>query len=67
MAKKFHALEDKYYSINEVAEIMNVRYMTVSKMIGRGELKAFKLHRQYRIPESALLDLMNESASKLVA
>lgn len=67
MKNKFHAIEDEYYSIKEVAEVLKVKYMTVQKMIDRGELYAFRVHRQYRIPESSLLELMNKPASKLAA
>lgn len=42
-------IEDKLYTPQEVARILNVAYMTVYRWIQSGELKAYQVHKQYRI------------------
>jgi excisionase family DNA binding protein len=43
-----------YLSIKEAAEILDVHYTTVMKLVGCGALPAFKVGRQWRIKESDL-------------
>ncbi len=44
------------YTAEEVAQILRVHLRTIHRMIKRGELEAFTVDREYRIPQSALDD-----------
>ena len=44
----------KYVSVSEAAEILNVHYRTVVKMCKRGDLKHLKIGKTYRILLDAL-------------
>ena len=46
--------EEKYYTIEEVAEMLKVVYLTVYRWIQDGKLKAYKSGKQYRINKSDL-------------
>jgi len=42
-------LKDQYYSIEEVATMLKVAYLTVYRWIRSGKLQAIKAGKQYRI------------------
>ena len=42
-------MTDQYYTIEEVAEMLKVVYLTVYRWIQDGKLVAFKAGKQYRI------------------
>lgn len=42
-------IQDQYYSIEEVANVLKVAYLTVYRWIQSGKLKAVKAGKQYRI------------------
>ena len=44
--------EEKYYTIDEMAKILKVAYLTVYRWIQDGKLVAYKAGKQYRIKES---------------
>lgn len=44
--------EDKYHSIEEVAKMLKVAYLTVYRWIQSGRLIAYKAGKQYRIKKS---------------
>jgi excisionase family DNA binding protein len=44
-------MKDKFYTIQEIAEILKVDYMTVYRWIRAGKLEAYQVQRQYRIKE----------------
>ena len=46
--------EEKYYTIEEVAEMLKVVYLTVYRWIQNGKLKAYKAGKQYRINKTDL-------------
>lgn len=46
--------EDQYYSIEEVAEMLKVVYLTVYRWIQDGKLNAYKAGKQYRIKKEDL-------------
>ncbi len=50
---------EQYYSIEEVAKMLKVAYLTVYRWIQVGKLKAIKAGKQYRI-EKAELDLFTK-------
>lgn len=41
--------EEKYYSIEEVAKMLKVAYLTVYRWIQANKIKALKAGKQYRI------------------
>ncbi|MDU5109676.1 MAG: helix-turn-helix domain-containing protein [Clostridium sp.] len=47
-------MEDKFYNIEQVAEILDVHHKTVRKFIKEGNLRANKLGKQWRISKSDL-------------
>lgn len=50
LKEKSKELEEKeYYSIDELAKIMKVERRTIKRAIERGEIKAIKIGKQYRI------------------
>lgn len=42
-------LQDEYYSIYEVSDLLKLHHTTVRKMIKTGEIKAVKVGKQWRI------------------
>lgn len=47
----------KFYTVEEVCEILKVSSQTVRKLIKNEQLFAIKLGREYRIPKYALTQL----------
>ena len=45
-------MEEKYYTPQEIAEILKVSYMTVYRWIRAGKLEAYQVQKQYRIRET---------------
>lgn len=45
---------EQYYSIEEVAKLLKVAYLTVYRWIQDGKLKAYKAGKQYRIKNTEL-------------
>jgi len=48
----------RFLTVAEVAELMRVSPMTVYRLVQAGELPAVRFGRSYRIPESAVVDLI---------
>jgi len=46
--------KEQYYTIEEVAEMLKVAYLTVYRWIQSGKLNAVKAGKQYRIEKSVL-------------
>lgn len=46
--------EDRYYSIEEVAKMLKVAYLTVYRWVQAKRLVAFKAGKQYRITKTDL-------------
>lgn len=46
--------EEKYYTIDEIANILKVAYLTVYRWIQSGKLVAFKAGKQYRVKKGDL-------------
>lgn len=45
---------ETYYTIDEVAKILKVAYLTVYRWIKSGKIITLKAGRQYRIPKAEL-------------
>ena len=54
-------MEERHRSLSEVAGLMGVSERTVRRWIKSGKLRAYKPGRDYRIPESAIRELVEES------
>lgn len=46
--------KEEYYTIDEVALMLKVAYLTVYRWVRAGKLKAVKAGKQYRIKQSEL-------------
>lgn len=51
--------EEKYYTIEQIAEMLQVVYMTVYRWIQDGKLECVKAGKQYRIKQSQLDKFLN--------
>lgn len=51
-------MEEKFLSPQDVADLLQIKKNTVYEMIKRGELRATKMGKQFRIPKSEVYDLM---------
>ena len=49
---------EAYYTIDEVAKMLKVAYLTVYRWIQAGKLEAVKLGKQYRISKTQLNKFM---------
>jgi putative resolvase len=50
---------ERYYSIEEVAKMLKVAYLTVYRWVRAGKMKSVKAGRQYRITQSELDKFLN--------
>jgi len=48
--RKLDELTEKYYTVKEVAELLKVTERTVRNWIRKGQIKAIKIGRVWRIP-----------------
>ena len=46
------SLEDEFYTIEELSKLLKVEHKTIRRAIKRGEIKAMKLGKQWRIKKS---------------
>lgn len=51
---------EQYYSIEEVASMLKVAYLTVYRWIQAGKLKAIKAGKQYRIRKEDLDNFLKD-------
>jgi len=56
--------DEQYYSIEEVAKMLKVVYLTVYRWIQDGKLKAYKAGKQYRIKKNDLDNFLNKVKTK---
>lgn len=55
---------EQVYTIEEAARILKVNPRTVNRMIARGEIRANKVGRQYRIPRSEIEKFLDGGQQK---
>lgn len=54
-----NALRDvRFLTVAEVAEMMRVSRMTVYRLVHAGQLPAIRFGRSFRVPESAVTDVL---------
>lgn len=58
-------MENRFYTIDQVAEILELHHKTVRKFIKEGELKANKVGKQWRISQSDLKIFMKDRNSDI--
>ena len=51
----------KFYTIEEIAELLKVSYLTVFRWIQAGKLSAYKVGKGYRIEVSDLMSFLKKS------
>jgi excisionase family DNA binding protein len=56
-------MDEKFFTTEQVANILQVHPFTILKFIKQGRLKGIKLGRVYRIKESDMKDFLEESAA----
>jgi excisionase family DNA binding protein len=54
-------MEDRHLALSEVAGLMGVSERTIRRWIKSGKLRAYKPGRDYRIPENAVRELVEDS------
>lgn len=54
----------RFLTVAEVADMMRVSSMTVYRLVHAGELPAVRFGRSYRIPESAVAQVIAHPASE---
>ena len=52
MSRMSNTQQHKFYTTQEIADILRVDYMTVYRWIRAGKLDAYQVQKQYRIRES---------------
>ena len=52
--------QEQYYTIEEVAKMLKVAYLTVYRWVRSGKLKAVKAGKQYRIEKQVLDKFLEE-------
>ncbi len=55
---------DKLISPEEVSKILSINYRKVLELILRGQLRAYKIGRQYKLQETDILDFLNKNKVK---
>ena len=53
--------EVRFLTVAEVASLMRVSKMTVSRLVHAGELPAVRVGRSFRVPEQAVHDYLRSS------
>ena len=55
---------EKYYSVTEVAERLQVHWQSILTYIKNGELEAVKLGRGYRISDEAIQEFLKKRSTR---
>lgn len=57
-------MNDQFYSLQEVADMLKVRYLTIFRWARSGKLAAYKFGKQYRVSAETLQEFINASKVK---
>jgi excisionase family DNA binding protein len=55
---------NQYYTVEQVASLLQVHWQSILNYIKRGDLEAIKIGRGYRISQEALEAFLNERSTK---
>lgn len=53
----------RFLTVSEVADVMRVSKMTVYRLVHSGELPAVRFGRSYRVPESAVQQVLKNAVT----
>lgn len=67
MADAGSLADTRFMTVHEVAEMMRVSRMTVYRMIHAGDLPAVRFGRSYRVPESAVEQVLQVGTTEVRA
>ncbi len=54
-----NTMEEQFYSIEEVAKMLKVAYLTVYRWVQSGKLRSVKAGKQHRISKQSLDSFLN--------
>lgn len=57
-------MNDQFYTLQEVAELLKVKYLTVFRWTKSGKLPAFKFGKQYRVSRETLQEFISAAKVK---
>jgi excisionase family DNA binding protein len=55
--------EEKYWTPEEIAERLKINVRTVNRWIASGKLRAIRVGRLWRVPDSAIREFVGEQQS----
>ena len=64
MSRMSTTQQHKFYTTQEIADILRVDYMTVYRWIRAGKLEAYQVQKQYRIKESDFNKFMEANKTR---
>ena len=56
--------DDTYYTVQEVADLLKLHWQSVLNYIKKGDLKALKLGKGYRISQQALDNFIDSHSTR---
>ncbi|MCC3265661.1 helix-turn-helix domain-containing protein [Arthrobacter gengyunqii] len=63
MADEGNFSDVRFLTVSEVADVMRVSKMTVYRLVHSGELPAVRFGRSYRVPESAVQQVLKNAVT----
>ncbi|WP_104053065.1 MULTISPECIES: helix-turn-helix domain-containing protein [unclassified Arthrobacter] len=63
MADEGNFSDVRFLTVSEVADVMRVSKMTVYRLVHSGELPAVRFGRSYRVPESAVQQVLKNAVA----
>jgi len=54
MLTKVKDMQDEYYTLQEVADMLKISYMTVFRWVKVGKIKTVKIGKQHRVKKEVL-------------
>jgi len=64
MSRMSNTQQHRFYTTQEIADILRVDYMTVYRWIRAGKLEAYQVQKQYRIKESDFNKFMEANKTR---
>ncbi len=57
-------MAEKFYTVEDVARILQISVSTVRKLINDGDLRSIRIGKQIRVPESALNEYIERQSGR---